>query len=396
MADQEWREWMREDREWKMKVMEELVRMRKVMEKVVGCEAVDVVEVLEDKGRDREEISLGEKEVVVQKRGELEGKGKSVESSPSKGGEAKASELEMGEAEGGKTEDTAKKGERKETEEKVEENYKDEVVGAEGPVMETTREKEQGGEAGASGGEGEEVEKSEIREGDKGKKVEVQGKGVSWADEMEEETRKVKEEEARGRRVVMKGFVGNSWEVRVEVRKCLEKFLGGKVEVERITDLRGEKKERLLLVQLKDKSDRDWLVENAGMLETLDGIAVEEDLSYEERRTRWMVKRRAWEERRAGRKVVEDKGRVQVDGIWWKWESVEGAWAKEGGQGAGDEAEVAGVEEKQARELEGRSSGTQDRKETEGEEEGKGVEQSESVGGEIAGGSSVVGKGAVG
>jgi len=59
---------------------------------------------------------------------------------------------------------------------------------------------------------------------------------------------------------------------------------------------------------------------------------VDEDLSREERRLRWLIRERARVEKRREKRVVYDGERIWIEGREWRWDEEEEEWVEEEGE----------------------------------------------------------------
>lgn len=50
------------------------------------------------------------------------------------------------------------------------------------------------------------------------------------------------------------------------------------------------------------------------------GIKIEDDLTWKERKMKWVLEEIARQERNKGKSVWIRYGKIQIDGIWWRWE----------------------------------------------------------------------------
>ena len=82
----------------------------------------------------------------------------------------------------------------------------------------------------------------------------------------------------------------------------------------------------MILTELETEEDRRRVMWRKAEIWERWRVCVEEDLSREERKIRWLIKERAREERGKGKKVEYTSRKLWVDGQEWKWEKKEGKW----------------------------------------------------------------------
>jgi len=165
-------------------------------------------------------------------------------------------------------------------------------------------------------GKGREVyEEESLREGEKGKERD-------WRERVKELERRWERRERNDRRknIMIKGLKEGEDEVFERV-EGLMKELGGEIKVEEVREIKAGKTEKgmLLLVKLKSEEMKRKVLIGRGKLKGKE-IWIEEDLTWEERRIRWRIRRIANEEEAKGKRVRIAQGGIWLEGIWWGWD----------------------------------------------------------------------------
>lgn len=149
-------------------------------------------------------------------------------------------------------------------------------------------------------------------------------------DGMEERVRRMerrmeqKERQERRNNVLIRGLRRRDEKGRKEEVEELLKELGVESGTEEIKEIRARKGEGSgggsggIIVKLKGREQKRAVMVGRGKVREK-GIRIEDDLTWEERRMKWKIEDRAWEERRKGRRVWVGYGRIQVEGRWWIW-----------------------------------------------------------------------------
>nr|XP_034195026.1 cilia- and flagella-associated protein 251-like [Osmia lignaria] len=143
-----------------------------------------------------------------------------------------------------------------------------------------------------------------------------------WEERMEE-IRK----ERRKRSLIWKGVEGKNLEERLSyIKKILEKELGQEVEIKRATERVGEGGRNIVLTELEEEDRKKEMVWTKNEIWDRWRVAVDEDLSKEERRMKWRIKEKAREERRKGNWVEFNNRRIWIEGEEWKWNERAEKW----------------------------------------------------------------------
>nr|XP_034194020.1 vicilin-like seed storage protein At2g18540 [Osmia lignaria] len=150
----------------------------------------------------------------------------------------------------------------------------------------------------------------------------------------EEEWEKIWEErieeirkERRKRSLIWKGVEGKNLEERLKyIKKILEKELGQEVVIKRATERVGEGGRNIVLTELEDEDRKKEMVWTKNGIWDRWRVAVDEDLSKEERRMKWRIKEKAREERRKGNWVEFNNRRIWIEGEEWKWNERAEKW----------------------------------------------------------------------
>jgi len=134
-----------------------------------------------------------------------------------------------------------------------------------------------------------------------------------------------KERNDRRRNILIKGLKAGEGELKERVEEILER-VGGDIKVEEVRSIQAGKTEkgRLVIVRLKSEEMRGRVLSNKRKLKGGE-IWIDEDLTWEERRSRWKIRRIVREEEAKGKRVRATQEGVWIEGIWWRWdEEVEG------------------------------------------------------------------------
>jgi len=134
-----------------------------------------------------------------------------------------------------------------------------------------------------------------------------------------------KERDGRRKNILIKGLKVGEEELKERVEEILE-GVGGDIKVEEVKNIQAGKTEkgRLVVVRLMSEDMRRRVLRNKGKLKGGE-IWIEEDLTWEERKKRWKIRRIAREEEVKGKRVRVNQEGVWIEGLWWGWdEEVEG------------------------------------------------------------------------
>lgn len=140
--------------------------------------------------------------------------------------------------------------------------------------------------------------------------------------EMERKIEARKREERR-RNVVIKGLKSGVETIEKEVKKLMEEIgvVGELDEIRRIGV--GEEGERGVIVarthSLKQK--KQVMSKRRNLKDR--GIRIEDDLTWKKRKMRWSLREIARQERMKGGRVWVGYGKIQIEGVWWRWDEEE-------------------------------------------------------------------------
>ncbi|EZA53800.1 hypothetical protein X777_06864, partial [Ooceraea biroi] len=115
-------------------------------------------------------------------------------------------------------------------------------------------------------------------------------------------------------------FFSKIGEEKEEAEKLLKGIAlqGG---VEKVIRIRTEREEwgDMILVTLGSIEERNKIMEGKRKLKG-SNIWIEEDLSWEERRERWVMRKIAMEEERKGNRVWRGNRKIRINEEWWWWD----------------------------------------------------------------------------
>lgn len=126
-----------------------------------------------------------------------------------------------------------------------------------------------------------------------------------------------KEKEERRENIVIKGVDTD----KRDLKKWVKEFLEEKMEVE-VEVISCRKSGKVLVAKLKDWQMKKKVMENKHKLKG-GRIFIENDLTWQERKTQEKIHKWVKEEREKGRDVKVGYARVRIGGNWRKWEEVE-------------------------------------------------------------------------
>ncbi|XP_076546637.1 uncharacterized protein LOC143305737 [Osmia lignaria lignaria] len=285
-------------------------------------------------------------------------------------------EEEEDEAEGGGCENRIEVNENAVKSEREEASKEEEIE-----VQEVEKERNSGGEEEKekNGRETIEEAKEKWRRRSEGDVDELEGE-KEWRRRMEaegtmrrkEEWEKIWEErleeirkERRKRSLIWKGVEGKNLEERLKyIKKILEKELGQEVVIKRATERVGEGRRNIVLTELEDEDRKKEMVWTKNGIWDRWRVAVDEDLSKEERRMKWRIKEKAREEIRKGNWVEFNNRRIWIEGEEWKWneraekmgsQQTEGQEIKKKDRRQGKRTEGSRKEEEKAKEKDQKS-----------------------------------------
>ncbi|XP_024890196.1 golgin subfamily A member 6-like protein 22 [Temnothorax curvispinosus] len=214
----------------------------------------------------------------------------------------------------------------------------------------------------------------------KGKEKGEIGNGNKMRERMKELERRLerKEKEERRRNIVIRGLEVKEGGRRQEAEKL--EGIGAKVKAIEVKRIRGNVKKGREMVLLKLENEQKWEVMEKKRSLVGRKERIMEDLTWEERRTNWILRELARREEREGKRAWIKAGRIRLENVWWSWDMEEevlkdergmirkesGGEKEEGGKVEGGGLRmVTGEEEGRGEEL---KSGNMEGK---GEEEGK-------------------------
>lgn len=133
----------------------------------------------------------------------------------------------------------------------------------------------------------------------------------------------LKDREERRKNVIIRGLKVEGEDRKKKVEEIMD-FIGAKVDVietKRLAEDR-EKGREMVWVRLKDEEQRR---EIWGKKSKLRGRKerIGEDLTWRERKMKWLLEDIAREEEREGRRVWLRYGRIRINEVWWRWDEDE-------------------------------------------------------------------------
>ncbi|XP_011866114.1 PREDICTED: DEAD-box ATP-dependent RNA helicase 42-like, partial [Vollenhovia emeryi] len=147
------------------------------------------------------------------------------------------------------------------------------------------------------GGRGE----KDVQEDGKGGKEKGEGRGEGQGKVGERIGEK--REEDRRRSLVWRGVEGKDREERLwRIRRAVKNTIGRDIEIGEIVERIGERGRVVVITEIMEEEDREETLMKADFLRAKWGLKVDENLSMEERRTRWRMVERARVERSRGRR----------------------------------------------------------------------------------------------
>ena len=167
--------------------------------------------------------------------------------------------------------------------------------------------------------------------------------------DMEERVREIegkwerKEREERRRNAVIRGINLEGKEIEKTVVKLLKDiWVEGEMEWIRELGTRKEEGEGMALVRMKEGAGKRELMLKKNKLKGR-RERVEDDLTFEERRMQWMIRRVAEQEQQKGKRVRVSNRGIWIEKEWWEWDEQEEALKGKGGIG-GEKRESMGKE----------------------------------------------------
>ena len=187
-------------------------------------------------------------------------------------------------------------------------------------------EEEEGGEEGEKEEAWEKYKKKAERS--KVKEEEMRREEKRERERREEEKRK----ERKRNNIVWKGLEeGEDKEECGEIiTNMMRELTGETVKIRNMVERMGEGGRKVLIVELNKEEDKERILRARDELWRRWRIQIDEDLTMEERKTRWRMVERARRERRAGKRVIVTNRRMWVDGKEWRWIEEEDKWRELG------------------------------------------------------------------
>ncbi|XP_029053356.2 vicilin-like seed storage protein At2g18540 [Osmia bicornis bicornis] len=194
----------------------------------------------------------------------------------------------------------------------------------EGEIEKMKRKIEELERKGAGSGEGNEIKKRVQEEIEKKKEEMGGGKLGERIKELENRWER-KEKEERKKNIIIKGIKTTREEMKEKAEEIL-KITGVEEAIEEAKAIgltEGGKGDNMLLLKIKSIDLKRKIMEGK---KTPKGREerIEEDLTWEERRIQWILRRIARQEREKGKYVWVEHGKIRVEGKWWKWDDANG------------------------------------------------------------------------
>lgn len=118
----------------------------------------------------------------------------------------------------------------------------------------------------------------------------------------------------------IKEILGKVGEEEVKIVELRRLGQGGKIKVE------------MVIVKLENEEMKKKIIRNKWRLRG-EEVWIEEDLTWEERRTKWKMRQFAIKEERRGKNVRMGEGGLWIDGVWRRWDEEEGVLEGKGKEG---------------------------------------------------------------
>ncbi|XP_029054881.2 vicilin-like seed storage protein At2g18540 [Osmia bicornis bicornis] len=154
-----------------------------------------------------------------------------------------------------------------------------------------------------------------------------ESRGGKIEEKLKEIERKLerKEKEERRKNIIIKGTKTKREEMKEKAEEIL-KVTGVEGAIEEVKAVGPvEKGKELYMMQVKVKTVelKRKIMENKRALKGREE-RIEDDLTWEERRTQWTLRRIARGEREKGKNVWVDSKKIRIEGKWWKWDDDKG------------------------------------------------------------------------
>ncbi|XP_029054503.2 golgin subfamily A member 6-like protein 1 [Osmia bicornis bicornis] len=193
---------------------------------------------------------------------------------------------------------------------------------------------EKKGEGGARWDEMEEKVHKTVQDAIEKRKQEIGGEQINEKlCELEKKWGR-KEREERRRNIIIRGTKVR----REEMKKKAEEILmltGVENAIEEVKEVGvGERGKEVSMMLLKMKSNelKRRIMENKKALKGREE-RIEEDLTWTERKTQWLLRKIGREEREKGKYVWVDHGKIRIEGKWWRWDEEKGRLVDGEGKG---------------------------------------------------------------
>lgn len=135
---------------------------------------------------------------------------------------------------------------------------------------------------------------------------------------LEEKTERI-ESQNRRNNVIIKGLAVEQ-NVEEEVNRLLESKLNSEIKPESIKPIKNIRNTPIILLKFKNSEDKNHIMKNRSKLKGSE-IYIENDMTKEERRIQFVIRKRAKEERRKGNKTNIGFKTLYINGTKWIWES---------------------------------------------------------------------------
>ncbi|XP_029054302.1 golgin subfamily A member 6-like protein 6 [Osmia bicornis bicornis] len=134
-----------------------------------------------------------------------------------------------------------------------------------------------------------------------------------------------KEKEERRRNIIIRGTKVRREGMKEKAEEILQ-LTGVENAIEEVKEVgAGERGKEVSVMLLKIKSNelKRRIMENKKALKGREE-RIEEDLTWAERKTQWMLRKIGREEREKRRYVWVDHGKIRIEGKWWRWDEEKG------------------------------------------------------------------------
>lgn len=129
-----------------------------------------------------------------------------------------------------------------------------------------------------------------------------------------------RERDERRCNLVIKGIRPGKGAPSEEARGLLQQMeVGGTVEGVRVAGRWEEGREAVVIVRMSSVEEKKEVMRARHKLRGR-GEVIEEDMTWEERRTQWQLRRVAEDQERKGRRTRVNHGKIWIEGEWWTWD----------------------------------------------------------------------------